>query len=68
MSVVVRDSPNAPRPTDPLVREVAGILTRIEINYGREGSGPGSRFAGQLLQDAQAERVVRVVRAELERP
>jgi hypothetical protein len=55
-------SPNADRPADPLVRDVADILHRIEVNYEREGSGPGSRFEGKLLEDIQAERVVRHLR------
>jgi hypothetical protein len=53
-------SPNTPRPTG-LVREVADMLRRIEANYEREGSGPGSRFEGRLLEDAQAEAVVRFI-------
>jgi hypothetical protein len=51
-------SPNKPRPQDPLVREVADALVRIEANYEREGSGPGSRFEGRLLEDVQAEYAV----------
>ena len=54
-------SPNAPRPGDPLTVEIADMLRRIEINYGREGSGPGSRFEGRLLEDVQAEAVLRRV-------
>jgi hypothetical protein len=57
-----QDSPNKPRPEDPLVREVADALNRIECNYDREGSGPGSRFEGRLREDVQAEAVVRLVR------
>ncbi len=53
-------SPNAPRPADPLTLEIADMLRRIEINYGREGSGPGSRFEGRLLEDVQAEAVMRM--------
>jgi len=34
------------------------MLRRIEYNYGREGSGPGSRFEGRLLEDVQAEAVM----------
>jgi hypothetical protein len=52
-------SPNAPRPSDPLILELADMLRRIENNYQREGSGPGSRFEGRLLEDVQAEAVVR---------
>jgi hypothetical protein len=48
------NSPNAPRPADPLVRELADALRRIEANYEKEGSGPGSRFEGRLLEDVQA--------------
>lgn len=57
-------SPNKPRPDDPLTRAVADALRRIEGNYEREGSGPGSRFEGQLLEDAQARRVIAMVRAQ----
>jgi hypothetical protein len=57
----VQDSPGRPRPSDPLVREVADALARIERNYDREGSGPGSRFEGRLLEDVQAQYVVRLV-------
>ena len=35
------------------------MLYRIEANYEREGSGPGSRFEGRLLQDVQAEAILR---------
>lgn len=52
-------SPNAPRPADPLVRELADGLRRIEFNYQKEGSGPGSRFEGRLPEDVQAEWVMR---------
>jgi hypothetical protein len=41
------------------VRELADGLRRIEYNYQREGSGPGSRFEGRLLEDVQAEYAVR---------
>ena len=64
MSTEVRSSPNKPRPADPLVLEVAGMLARIERNYEIEGSGPGSRFEGRLLEDVQAERIVRLLRDE----
>lgn len=37
--IIVSASPNAPRPDDPLVREIADVLMRIEINYEREGTG-----------------------------
>lgn len=52
-------SPSAPRPSDPLVRDLADGLRHIEYNYAREGSGPGSRFEGRLLEDVQAEWVMR---------
>lgn len=47
------------RSADPLVRELSDGLNRITRNYEREGSGPGSRFEGQLLEDVQAEWVMR---------
>lgn len=62
----VTDSPNAPRPSGRLVLDVADGLRRIENNYAREGSGPGSRFEGQLLEDAQAVWAVREVRTRAE--
>lgn len=66
MSGTAQESPNAPRPADPLTREVADALARVERNYEREGSGPGSRFEGRLLEDVQAELAVRMTRdAEL---
>jgi hypothetical protein len=49
----------AARPADPLVRELADGLRRIEDNYHREGSGPGSRFEGKLPEDVQAEWLMR---------
>lgn len=61
MTYVAVNSPNKPRPDDPLIRYVADTLHRIEINYAREGSGPSSRFEGRLLEDIQAETVVRIV-------
>lgn len=61
---MVVPSPNAPRPDDPLIRDVSDTLFRIARNYDREGSGPGSRFEGRLLEDVQAECVVREVRAD----
>jgi hypothetical protein len=54
-------SPNAPRPTG-MVLEIADMLCRIEANYEREGSGPGSRFEGKLLEDVQATAIVRMLR------
>jgi hypothetical protein len=59
--MIVSASPNAPRPEDPLTRELADGLARIERNYEREGSGPGSRFEGRLLEDVQAEWAVRTI-------
>lgn len=59
MSTIAVSSPNAPRPADPLITEVADMLYRIEVRYEREGSGPGSRFEGRLLEDVQAEAVCR---------
>lgn len=61
-TVVAVESPNKPRPEDPLVLDVADALRRIERNYDVEGSGPGSRFEGRLLEDVQAEEAVRIVR------
>jgi len=61
VTVTVVPSPNAPRPADPLVRDMADMLYRIEVNYEREGSGPGSRFEGRLLEDVQAEAIVRMI-------
>ena len=55
-------SPNAPRPADPLVVELSDALYHIAVNYDREGSGPGSRFEGRLLEDVQAEWIVRQLR------
>lgn len=62
MSHVVEEMPPTKRPDDPFVREMGDALWRIESNYYREGTGAGSRFAGQLLSDAQAEHVVRKTR------
>lgn len=56
--ITVTESPNVPRP-DGLIRELADMLARIERNYEIEGSGPGSRFEGRLLEDVQAGAVVR---------
>ncbi len=55
---LVNSSPNAPRPDDPLVIEISDALHRIMVNYEREGSGPGSRFEGRLLEDVQAEWII----------
>jgi hypothetical protein len=55
MTYIAVESPNAPRPTDPVIRDMSDGLMRIEAIYNREGSGPGSRFEGKLLEDVQAE-------------
>jgi hypothetical protein len=47
---------------DDLIEELAGMLERIEANYERETSGPGSRFEGQRLEVVQARAVLRRVR------
>jgi hypothetical protein len=61
---LVKD-PNCPRHgDDQLVEDVAGMLVRIEINYHREGSGPGSRFEDQRLEIVQARAVIRHIREE----
>lgn len=57
--MIVRESPNVPRPDDPMILDLSGLLYRICVNYEREGSGPGSRFEGRLLEDVQAEAAVR---------
>lgn len=67
MAATAEESPNAPRPTG-LVLEIADMLRRIENNYTREGSGPGSRFEGRLLEDVQAEAVVRRLRGSRGNP
>jgi hypothetical protein len=59
--VNVVESPNKPRPDDHLARSVADTLRRIENNYHREGSGPGSRFEGELLEDVQARTAIATV-------
>jgi len=58
------NSPNAPRPHDPQIVYIADTLRRIEGRYAQEGSGPSSRFEGRLLEDVQAEAVVRMVRED----
>jgi hypothetical protein len=63
--VRVVPSPAAPPDPDPAVREVADMLRRIQINYEREGSGPGSRFEGEMLETVQARAVIRHLRAHL---
>ncbi len=47
---------------DELIEELAGMLVRIEANYARETSGPGSRFEGQRLEVVQARAVLRRIR------
>ena len=54
--------PPAPPDPDPLVREIAHTLYAIQCNYEREGTGPGSRFEGETLEQVQARYVVRRVR------
>lgn len=49
---------------EPLVAEIADTLWRIEVNYNREGSGPGSRFEGQRCEVVQAAWVIRRMREE----
>lgn len=62
-SHVVVESPNADVSGDePIVTQIADGLERITINYGQEGSGPGSRFEGLTLERVQARWVVREVR------
>lgn len=59
-------SPNAPRPAEgSLTRQVADMLARIEKNYLNEGSGPGTRFEGMLLEDVLAKAAVHAVTARL---
>ena len=53
-SHVVVSSPNKPRPTDRWALAIANAIRQTENNYHREGSGPGSRFEGELLEDVQA--------------
>jgi hypothetical protein len=60
---VIVESPSKPRPDDPLTVAVADTLRRVENNYNREGSGPGSRFEGELLEDVQARRAIAMVRS-----
>jgi hypothetical protein len=36
------------------VQRLADVILRVEINWNREGSGPGSRFEGQRREVAQA--------------
>lgn len=47
---------------DELTEEIAQMLVRIERNYERETSGPGSRFEGKRLEVVQALAVIRRVR------
>jgi hypothetical protein len=48
-----------------LTAEIAGMLVRIEKNYLRETSAPGTRFEGLTLESVQAEAVIRRVRERL---
>lgn len=50
-----------PPDLDELVRELGGLLWRIEGNYNREGSGRGSRFEGETCESVQARALVRRV-------
>lgn len=59
MRFTLVESPSKPRPADPAIAEMADMLYRVSVNYDREGSGPGSRFEGRLLEDVQAELVFR---------
>jgi hypothetical protein len=43
------------------------MLMRIARNYEREGSGPGGRFEGRLLEDVQAAAVVRACQSQVPR-
>jgi hypothetical protein len=55
----------APDPTaadDQAVAEISNMLVRIEYNYLRETSAPGTRFEGQRLEDVQARAVLRRLR------
>ena len=45
-----------------LAEDVAQMLVRIEVNYRREGSGPGSRFEDMRLEYVQACAAIRHVR------
>lgn len=45
-----------------LVSELGDMLYRVQCNYEREGSGPGSRFEGRRLEDVQAQRMIRAIR------
>ena len=60
-SHVAIESPSKPRPTNEIVRYIADTLRHIEYNYQREGSGPGSRFEGELLEDVQARTIIRIL-------
>lgn len=64
MTYTAVNSPNAPRPEQP-VRAIADSIRHVEINYEREGSGPGSRFEGKLLEDVQAEVACRYLAVKL---
>lgn len=62
-TVRIVPSPPAEPDPDPAVRDVADMLRRVQINYEREGAGPGSRFAGEMLETVQARAVVQHLRA-----
>ncbi len=52
---------NPPTEDDPLARDLADMLWRIEGNYHREGAGPGSRFEGETLQAVQVRGVLQAL-------
>lgn len=53
-------------PRDALEAEIADTLYRIQVNYEREGTGPGSRFEGERLEVVQARWVIRRLREEMD--
>lgn len=54
--------PESAAADEQLVEELAWMIVRIENNYQRETSGPGSRFEGQRLETAQVRAVLRRLR------
>jgi hypothetical protein len=54
--------PPTKRDPDPLVEELADMFVRIETNYVREGTGHGSRFAGERLEVVQARAAIQHIR------
>lgn len=65
-SVVVAMPPTK-APATPLEAEIADMLWAIETNYNREGTGYGSRFAGERLEVVQARAVIRRIREVVDR-